>query len=67
MNMTVVAEGIETVEQLQQLQQLDCHFGQGYLFSKPIPAHEATQLLQSPNIVWCDTLKHQTDQLKIYG
>lgn len=67
MNMTVVAEGIETVEQLQQLQQLDCHFGQGYFFSRPIPAHEATQLLKSSTIVWCDTLKHQKAQLKIHG
>jgi diguanylate cyclase (GGDEF)-like protein len=67
MEMTVVAEGIETLEQLEQLQHLDCHFGQGYLFSKPIPAQEATQLLKSSTIVWCDTLKHQKNQLEIYG
>lgn len=36
--MTVVAEGIETKEQAFKLKQLGCHFGQGYLFSRPMPA-----------------------------
>jgi diguanylate cyclase (GGDEF)-like protein/PAS domain S-box-containing protein len=40
LNLEVVAEGIETPEQLVQVQALGCHFGQGYLFSKPIPANE---------------------------
>jgi diguanylate cyclase (GGDEF)-like protein len=34
--MTVVAEGIETAEQLEQLKVLGCGFGQGYLFSRPL-------------------------------
>jgi diguanylate cyclase (GGDEF)-like protein/PAS domain S-box-containing protein len=34
----VVAEGIETVEQLNHLKLMNCEFGQGYLFSKPMPA-----------------------------
>lgn len=41
-----VAEGIETVDQLQSLQALDCLYGQGYYFSKPMPAHEAEELLR---------------------
>ena len=41
-----VAEGIETVDQLQSLQALDCLYGQGYYFSKPMPADEAEQLLR---------------------
>ncbi|MFA7478873.1 MAG: EAL domain-containing protein [Vulcanimicrobiota bacterium] len=41
-----VAEGIETVDQLQSLQALDCLYGQGYYFSKPMPAAEAEQLLK---------------------
>jgi diguanylate cyclase len=38
LNLAVVAEGIETTEQLRWLQHLGCEFGQGYLFSKPLPA-----------------------------
>lgn len=38
MNLDVVAEVIETKEQSIQLQELGCHFGQGFLFSKPLAA-----------------------------
>lgn len=41
-----VAEGIETVDQLHSLQALDCLYGQGYYFSKPMPASEAEALLR---------------------
>ena len=47
MNMHVVAEGVETVEQQALLAELDCNLLQGYLFSKPLPALEATSLLTS--------------------
>jgi diguanylate cyclase (GGDEF)-like protein/PAS domain S-box-containing protein len=40
-----IAEGIETQEQLTWLQHLNCEMGQGYLFSQPIPVHQATALL----------------------
>jgi EAL domain-containing protein (putative c-di-GMP-specific phosphodiesterase class I) len=33
-----VAEGVETAEQLAALQELGCAFGQGYLWSRPVPA-----------------------------
>lgn len=36
--MKVVAEGIETTEQLALIKELCCDFGQGYLFSRPLPA-----------------------------
>lgn len=44
LDMTVVAEGIETEDQLARLRSCDCDFGQGYLFSKALdpaclPAH----------------------------
>lgn len=45
LNLDVVAEGIETREQLEKLIELECEFGQGYLFSKPLPGREATQFL----------------------
>ncbi|NJL31513.1 MAG: EAL domain-containing protein [Phycisphaerales bacterium] len=38
LGISVVAEGIETIDQLLMLQSIDCGYGQGYLFSKPIPA-----------------------------
>ncbi|MCF7995891.1 MAG: EAL domain-containing protein, partial [Chromatiaceae bacterium] len=34
---TVVAEGIETQAQLEILQDLGCDWGQGFLWSKPVP------------------------------
>ena len=45
---TVVAEGIETEEQLQFLLEEGCAIGQGYLFSRPVPFEQATELLARP-------------------
>ncbi|MBD2039099.1 GGDEF domain-containing response regulator [Microcoleus sp. FACHB-672] len=45
--MNVIAEGIETGEQLAQLRNLNCSFGQGYLFSKPLAEKQATDLIIS--------------------
>ncbi len=44
LKMDVVAEGIETPEQLRVLEAMDCGYGQGYLYAKPMPAHEAAKL-----------------------
>ena len=41
----VVAEGIETDDQRRVLRDLGCDLGQGYLFSRPVPAVEAARLL----------------------
>ncbi len=43
----VVAEGVETRAQAEWLKSLDCQYAQGYLFSKPVDADEATKLLQA--------------------
>ena len=43
----VVAEGIERPEQAAALRALGCELGQGYLFSRPVPADEAGALLRS--------------------
>jgi diguanylate cyclase (GGDEF)-like protein/PAS domain S-box-containing protein len=40
LHLKIIAEGIEDVEQLERLQLLDCEFGQGYYFSKPMQAHQ---------------------------
>jgi diguanylate cyclase (GGDEF)-like protein/PAS domain S-box-containing protein len=42
----VIAEGIETQEQLALLQAWHCAEGQGYLFSRPVPAAQFAHLLQ---------------------
>ncbi len=47
LGMNVVAEGVETVKQLAQLQALNCEYGQGYFFSKPVNSQAATALLTS--------------------
>ena len=36
----VIAEGVETLGQRDFLMDNDCHYFQGYLFSKPLPAHQ---------------------------
>jgi len=45
LGIATIAEGIETGQQLARLQSCQCHFGQGYLFSRPVPFQEFTKLL----------------------
>ncbi|MCA9792919.1 MAG: EAL domain-containing protein [Candidatus Eremiobacteraeota bacterium] len=45
MDFQTVAEGIETSSQFSSLRELECLYGQGYFFSKPMPPDEAEQLL----------------------
>jgi diguanylate cyclase (GGDEF)-like protein len=45
LNMTTVAEGVETPEQLSRLRELGCSAAQGYLFSRPVPGAEVPGLL----------------------
>ena len=40
LGLKITAEGVETVEQQRFLRACGCHFLQGYLFSKPVPAAE---------------------------
>lgn len=45
LNLKVVAEGIESIHQYHQLKILGCEYGQGYLFSKPLPVADIERLL----------------------
>jgi len=45
LGLTVVAEGVETREELAFVRQHGCNQVQGFLFSRPVPAEEATELL----------------------
>ncbi len=46
LDLLVVAEGVETSPQEHILQQMGCHFLQGYLYSRPLPAGKITELLR---------------------
>ncbi|MCL1464116.1 GGDEF domain-containing response regulator [Argonema galeatum] len=41
----VIAEGVETRQQLTKLRELQCEYGQGYFFSRPLPSQEAEKLI----------------------
>jgi diguanylate cyclase (GGDEF)-like protein len=41
----LIAEGIETSDHRDRLLQLGCALGQGYVFSRPVPADQAERLL----------------------
>ena len=43
----VIAEGVETPDQREQLVRMGCKLAQGYLFARPRPAAEVTQLLEA--------------------
>jgi len=51
LNMTVVAEGVETQQQLSRLRKMNCHCAQGYLFSDPLNGDAALDLI-SRNPQW---------------
>jgi EAL domain-containing protein (putative c-di-GMP-specific phosphodiesterase class I) len=45
LNLTTVAEGIEDHAQLQVLRTMGCDLGQGFLFSRPVPAERVEQFI----------------------
>ncbi|MCI2282418.1 EAL domain-containing protein [Colwellia sp. MSW7] len=47
LNMHCIAEGVETKEQLNYLVQRNCHYIQGYLYSKPLPAKAIADYLRA--------------------
>ena len=49
LNISLVAEGIETLEQLEFLKPVHCNMVQGYIYSKPLPVDEF--------ILWLKTIK----------
>lgn len=47
LDLKVIAEGVETKEQLAFLTKNGCDIGQGYYFSKPMPASEIKMILEN--------------------
>ncbi len=47
MNLGLVVEGVENVRQLNFFKKQGCHIVQGFLFSKPLPAKELLEMLQT--------------------
>ena len=63
MGMDVVAEGIETHEQYMLLRQLGCRFGQGFLFSRPVPAETMSAMLRLPGRILPDPAARSHSEL----
>jgi PAS domain S-box-containing protein/diguanylate cyclase (GGDEF)-like protein len=51
----VVAEGIETEKHETRLKEMGCLIGQGYLFSRPVPAEQLSALLAAETLARADT------------
>ena len=49
LDLTVIAEGVETIEQAERLADLGIETVQGFLYSPPMPAEEFP--------VWCDSIR----------
>lgn len=45
LELNVTAEGVETAEQLSQLREMECEYGQGYFFAKPLTQESAKELI----------------------
>jgi diguanylate cyclase (GGDEF)-like protein/PAS domain S-box-containing protein len=45
LGLSVVAEGVEAADEVECLRGLGCDYGQGYFFSRPVPAAQAEILL----------------------
>ena len=49
LHISTVAEGIETEEHAELMRKMDCDYGQGYYFSRPLPAAEFTDAFLRTN------------------
>ncbi|MFB9245693.1 putative bifunctional diguanylate cyclase/phosphodiesterase [Massilia antarctica] len=52
LQLSVVAEGVETLAQLDFLRQAGCDIMQGYYFARPMPAAQITALLREKRSSW---------------
>lgn len=59
LHLKIVAEGVETKRQELLLLELGCDYGQGYIFSKPVPFTEFNELMVKER----DCAKHKIDDI----
>ncbi len=47
LNLDVVAEGLEGADQLKEIRDMNCQYGQGYMFYRPLTVEQVESLLES--------------------
>jgi len=52
LGMDIIAEGIEEHPEFEVLRDAECEYGQGYLFSRPLPRDDAYALLEQGKIAY---------------
>ncbi|QIB33185.1 putative bifunctional diguanylate cyclase/phosphodiesterase [Ancylobacter pratisalsi] len=52
LEVSMLAEGIETVEQCARLRAMGCYLGQGYLLGRPMPAEAVPGFLEQASARW---------------
>ncbi len=56
LHLVTIAEGIEEISQLNHVKLQGCHLGQGFLFSKPVPAAEIERIITTARYLVGDPL-----------
>jgi EAL domain-containing protein (putative c-di-GMP-specific phosphodiesterase class I) len=51
LGMTTLAEGIETEGEWRFLAEQGCELGQGFFFSRPVPAEELTERIRADGLI----------------
>jgi diguanylate cyclase (GGDEF)-like protein len=67
LGMSVLAEGVETLDQLAHVRRLGCGSVQGYLFSRPVAPSVILDLARSPMIAGGDVAASPPVELKVVG
>lgn len=67
LNLSTIAEGVETKEQIEKLKSFGCDYVQGYYYEKPVPYEEFEQLLdkKTESKASVDVIAKEEEILKI--